>query len=47
MSNHLNGFGDLEGCTGPLNFYGKGYGCDTANRARRMVIWSKDMGNLQ
>lgn len=47
MSNHLNGFGDLAGCSGPLNFYGKGYGCNTANRARRMVIWSKDMGDLQ
>ena len=47
MSNHLNGFEPLAGCTGPLPFYGKGYGCDLATKARRLNIWSNDMGQLE
>jgi len=46
LSNYLDGFGLVPGCTGPLELYSGGYACDASVRVRRLDVWGPDMGLL-
>ena len=39
----MNGFANVQGCTGPLPEFGNGYGCDASVKIRRLTIWGPDM----
>jgi len=46
VSNFLDGFAKVKGCTGPIAKYGGGYACDKSVQVRRINIWAPDMGDL-
>lgn len=45
VSNYLNGFENVPGCSGPNELY-NGYVCDKSVKIRRLTIWAPDMGDL-
>ena len=47
MSEHHNGFGQIEECEANVGTLGGGVGCDRSIKIRRLMIWSENMGSIQ